>query len=77
MERRSFHVIFQPKGRSGKVRTGDIVLFQEDHSHRHVGENPSGRAEGGERRGHENGCTPWGERNYSGPPDPAAHPPEG
>jgi hypothetical protein len=28
MELRSFHVISQPKGRSGKVQTRDIVLLQ-------------------------------------------------
>jgi len=36
MELRSFHVISQPKRRSGKVRTGDIVLLQEDHLPRHM-----------------------------------------
>ena len=36
MELRSFHVISQPKGRSGKVRTGDIVLLQEDCRPRHM-----------------------------------------
>jgi len=36
MELRSFHVIFQPKGRSGKVRTGDVVLLQEDRRPRHT-----------------------------------------
>ena len=36
MELKSFHVISQPKGRSGKVRTGDIVLLQEDHHPRHM-----------------------------------------
>ena len=36
MELRSFHVISQPKGRSGKVRTRDIVLLQEDHRPRHM-----------------------------------------
>jgi hypothetical protein len=66
MELRSFHVISQPKGRSGKDRTGDIVLHEEDHLPRHVEVGPGGGAEGGERRSHENGCTPWGERNCSG-----------
>jgi len=36
MELRSFQVISQPNGRSGKVRTGDIVLLQEDHRPRHM-----------------------------------------
>ena len=36
MELRSFHVISQPKGRSGTVRTGDIVLLQEDHLPRNM-----------------------------------------
>jgi hypothetical protein len=36
MELRSFHVISQPKGRSGKVRRGDIVLLHEDHCPRHM-----------------------------------------
>jgi hypothetical protein len=36
MELRFFHVISQPKGKSGKVRTGDIVLLQEDHHPRHM-----------------------------------------
>jgi len=36
MELRSFHVISQPKGRSGKVQTGINVLLQEDHSPRHM-----------------------------------------
>jgi hypothetical protein len=35
MELRSFHVISQPKGTSGKVRRGDVVL-QEDHRPRHM-----------------------------------------
>jgi len=39
----------------------------------HVGEDPGGGAEGGERRGHENGCTPWGERKCPGLPVPAGH----
>jgi hypothetical protein len=77
MELRSFHVISQPKGRSGKVRTGDIVLLQEDHRPRHVEEGPGRRAEGGDRQGHENGCTLWGKRNCSGLPDPAGQPPGG
>jgi len=33
-----------------------------------VEEGPGGRAEGGERGGHENGCTLWGKWNCSGPP---------
>jgi hypothetical protein len=36
MELRSFHAISQPKGKSGKVRTGDIVLLQEDCRPRHM-----------------------------------------
>jgi len=36
MELRSFHVISQPKGRSGKLRTGINVLLQEDHSPRQM-----------------------------------------
>jgi hypothetical protein len=36
MELRSFHAISQPNGRSGKVRTGDIVLLQEDCRPRHM-----------------------------------------
>jgi len=36
MELRSFHVISQQKGRSGKVRTGDIVLLQEDRTPRRI-----------------------------------------
>jgi len=36
MELRSFHLISQPKGRSEKVRTGDVVLLQEDRSPRHM-----------------------------------------
>ena len=36
MELRFFHVISQPKGMSGKVRTGDIVLLQEDHHPSHM-----------------------------------------
>jgi hypothetical protein len=36
MELRSFHAISQPKRRSGKVRTGDIVLLQEDCRPRHM-----------------------------------------
>ena len=30
MQLRSFHAFSQPKGKSGKVRIGDIVLLQED-----------------------------------------------
>ena len=63
MELRSFHAVFQPKGKSGKVRIGDIVLLQEDLRPKHVEESPGGGAEGGERRGHENGRTPRGEGN--------------
>ena len=36
MELRYFHVISQPKGRSGKVRTGDIVMLQVDRRPRHM-----------------------------------------
>jgi hypothetical protein len=36
LELRSFHVISQPKGRSGNVRTGDVVLLQEDRRPRHM-----------------------------------------
>jgi hypothetical protein len=36
MELRSFHVISQPKGRSGKVRTGDVIVLQEDCRPRHM-----------------------------------------
>jgi hypothetical protein len=36
MELRSFHVISQPKGKSGKVRAGDVVLLQEDRRPRHM-----------------------------------------
>jgi hypothetical protein len=36
MELKSFYVISQPKGRSGKVRTGDIIFLQEDHHPRHM-----------------------------------------
>jgi hypothetical protein len=36
MQLRSFHVLSQPKGRSGKVRTGDVVLLQEDRRPRHM-----------------------------------------
>jgi len=36
MELRSFHVIPQVEGKSGKVRTGDIVVLQEDHRPRHM-----------------------------------------
>jgi len=36
MELRSFHAVSQPKGKSGKVRIGDIVLLQEDRRPRHM-----------------------------------------
>jgi hypothetical protein len=36
MELRSFHVISRPKGRSVKVRIGDVVLLQEDRRPRHM-----------------------------------------
>jgi hypothetical protein len=36
MELRSFHVISQPQGRSGNVRTGDVVLLQEDRRSRYM-----------------------------------------
>jgi hypothetical protein len=36
MELRSFHVTSQTKGRSGKVRTGDVILLQEDSRPRHM-----------------------------------------
>jgi len=36
MKIRSFHVLSQPRERSGKVRRGDIVLLQEDYRPRHM-----------------------------------------
>jgi len=36
MELRSFHAVSQPKGKSGKVRIGDIVLLQQDRRPRHM-----------------------------------------
>jgi len=36
LQLRNFHEISQPKGGSGKVRTGDIVLLQEDRRPRHM-----------------------------------------
>jgi len=38
MELICFQPISQPKGKTGKVRTGDIVLLQEDRPHRHMWE---------------------------------------
>ena len=40
-------------------------------------EGPGGGAEGGERRGQKNGCTPWGKRNHFIPPYSAGHHPGG
>jgi len=36
LQLRSFHETSQPKGGSGKVRNGDIVLLQEDRRPRHM-----------------------------------------
>ena len=61
MELRSFHAVSQPKGKSGKVRIGDIVLLQDDRRPRHMWKRA--RVEElkvGREGGQENGRTPRG-----------------
>ena len=58
-------------------KTRELGPLEAVYSDLMVEESTGGGAEGGERQGHENGRTPRGERNCSGPPNPAGHPPGG
>ena len=78
LELRSFDEISQPKG-GGQ---GGLGLETSSSSRRIAApdtwkERSGGGAEGGEREGQKNGCTPWGKRNHFSLPCSAGHPPGG